>query len=102
MKIDKLKIGSYYKVLLHSKNNFYYFRFEKALNGLIYSYGYAISSIRNNMMYYTNKHFSDEQFIIFYKVEEILIEDIIEYLPDDNKEKISYLRKNKIKTLLDE
>ena len=95
----KLEKDSWYK-LYGSTGRLYYFKFEKLYDGYyVYSYGFYIL----DNMYYIDDHFSTKNYLRNKDLTKLIdISSIIEYLPNGNIDKIIYIRKNRIKNLLNE
>lgn len=114
MKYEDLIRGKYYKYVWYEGTVSWYFRFDFLKNNLIYSFGGYFVSIRKDNIRKDNIHKDDIRYLKTSSYildtttdietsdyfEEINLKDIIYYLPDDNIDKINYLRKERIKILL--
>lgn len=79
----------------------YYFCFDKIDNNNLYLYGdYSILCYKNKFSYYTTYYFTNWDILSKYVIKEVDLSVIVNHLPNDNKDKIIYLRKQRIKNLL--
>lgn len=84
----------YYSLSPHGGEIKYYFQFKEKTRQTIYTTGYIIDL--GNYRYNLGIKIDDDD---LYK--EVDFVEIVDYLPDDNSDKIVYLRKKKIKNLLE-
>lgn len=105
MRVDDLIKDKWYKI--YSKNDDFFdcFKFEKIEDNKIYSYNFYISpytKIPYTKIPYTKivNHLCSVIFLDNYKISEIDISEIVNYLPQNNPDKINYFRNQRIKQLL--
>lgn len=96
---ENLIIGKYYETINFDGDRWWYFKLKNIKKFEIYVENWAI----HNFEYYDR--FDDIVFYTYipsdgYKFREVRITEILKYLPDDNIDKINYLRKQRINTLL--
>lgn len=91
------KVNHFYKITIY--NSVFIFLLTKIENDNIYCSSWYIDYIDKT---YTNTEINDYLINLnaVDKIEEIMIEDFIDILPNDNINKINYLRKERIKNLL--
>lgn len=101
MHYSKLLKDKWYKMTWGNKIKYtWYFKFEKILdNTYLFAYNYYIDYSRKKYQYleYVNNLMivaEDDYFV------ECNISEIVDYLPNDNPDKIFYLRKKKLNMLL--
>lgn len=98
MNIDELEEGKYYTYFYDDAD--WYFRFKSIKNKKsVLSTGYCCyveNGILIGYYYHKNLHLGGSG--VNYK--EVCLEDLLDYLPIDNPDKINYFRKKKIKMLL--
>lgn len=97
----EFKEGHYYKIDGGNGNNYI----------MKYSYCEDVHNILTKLNYYYMIYYSKVDYVFYITdsyiihdsgliIEEIFIEDFVYLLPDNNSDKINYLRKDKIKSLL--
>ena len=98
-KIEDLVENHYYKLKYHITTN--YIKYYYYNNKSIYFY-WEIRCFNNDKPFfkYLNTLSLAFRFDEYMICEEVEIDELIEYLPENNIDKINYLRKRKIKNLL--
>lgn len=102
MKAKELIKDYWYKII--DDDVIYYFKFECIKNYCINSYNLYLSYINYNTYNIVNTQICTLDWFerVDIKVEKIDISEIINFLPDTNSDKINFLRKQRIKNLLNE
>lgn len=98
MNIDELEEGKYYTYFYNDTD--WYFRFKSKTNtNSVLTTGYCIYNGNGiSGKYYSNIKLTLGTPTMYYQ--EVSLEDLLDYLPIDNPDKINYFRKKKIKMLL--